>query len=206
MSAQENDAGNCWLVIGLGNPGPEYEWSPHNAGFLVIDRLGERNSIRVSRPDSQALVGLGSIAGKDVILAKPQTYMNLSGGSARLLAAKYRVPPGRILIVYDDLDLPWQSVRLRMKGSPAGHNGMKSLVSSLGTQEFPRVRIGIHPGHPLGSGKDFLLSPVKKGQRQEWDSLLDYASQAVESAIADGVEKAMTKFNRRAEGSTKEEA
>jgi PTH1 family peptidyl-tRNA hydrolase len=132
--------------------------------------------------------------------------MNLSGGSVRLLVAKYSLPLSRVLIVYDDLDLPWQSVRLRLKGSAAGHNGMKSLVSSLGSQDFPRLRIGVHPGHPLASGKDFLLAPVRKGQRQEWDPLLDYAVQAVESVIADGVEKAMTKFNRRAEGSTKEEA
>jgi PTH1 family peptidyl-tRNA hydrolase len=195
-----------WLVVGLGNPGPEYDWSPHNAGFLVVDRLAERHNIRVTRPDSQALVGLGTISGEQVILAKPQTYMNLSGGSVRLLVAKYSLPLSRVLIVYDDLDLPWQSVRLRLKGSAAGHNGMKSLVSSLGSQDFPRLRIGVHPGHPLASGKDFLLAPVRKGQRQEWDPLLDYAVQAVESVIADGVEKAMTKFNRRAEGSTKEEA
>lgn len=194
-----------WLVIGLGNPGPEYEQSPHNAGFMVVDRVAQRNSIRVTRPDSQAYVGAGRIAGKEVILAKPQTYMNLSGGSARLLAAKHEVPLSRLLVVYDDLDLPWQSVRLRLKGSAAGHNGMKSLVGSLGSEEFPRVRIGIHPGHPLPSGKDFLLSPFNKGQRQELDALLDYASEAVESAIADGVEKAMTKYNRRAEGLTRED-
>lgn len=194
-----------WLVVGLGNPGPEYEASPHNVGFMVVDRVAQRNSIRVTRPDSQALIGVGRVSGKDVMLAKPQTYMNLSGGSVRQLALKHSVPLDRILVVYDDLDLPWQSVRLRLQGSPAGHNGMKSMVASLGSQEFPRVRIGVHPGRPLSSGKDFLLSPFHKAQRQELDSLLDYASEAVESAIADGVEKAMTKFNRRAEGSTKEE-
>lgn len=197
--------GETWLVVGLGNPGPEYEYSPHNMGFLVAERLGERNSIRLTRPDSLALVGIGSIAGVPVVVAKPQTYMNLSGGSVKLLRAKYEVPVDRILVVYDDLDLPWPSVRIRPKGSPAGHNGMKSLVSSLGSQEFPRLRVGVHPGHPLGSGKDFLLTPMKKAQREEAVSVLDYASEAVETVVAEGVEKAMAKYNRRAPGS-KEEA
>ncbi|MBL8212424.1 MAG: aminoacyl-tRNA hydrolase [Bryobacterales bacterium] len=198
-------SGGTWLVVGLGNPGPEYEYSPHNIGFLVAERLGERNSIRITRPDSLALVGIGSISGAPVVIAKPQTYMNLSGGSVKLLRAKYEVPVDRILVVYDDLDLPWPSVRIRMKGSPAGHNGMKSLVSSLGSQEFPRLRVGVHPGHPLGSGKDFLLTPMKKAQREEAAPVLDYASEAVEAVVAEGVEKAMAKYNRRAPGS-KEEA
>lgn len=195
-----------WLVVGLGNPGPEYERSPHNFGFLVLDRVAERNNIRITRPDSQALVGVGSIAGVPVILAKPQTYMNLSGGPVAKLAQKHEAPVERILVVYDDLDLPWSSLRIRQKGSPAGHNGMKSVTAGLGSQEFPRMRIGVHPGHPLSSGTDFLLSPIQKGRREEVDSLLDYASQAVEAIIADGVEKAMTKFNRRAGGLKEEEA
>lgn len=198
-------SGDTWLVVGLGNPGPEYEYSPHNIGFLVAERLGERNSIRVTRPDSLALVGIGSISGVPVVVAKPQTYMNLSGGSVKLLRAKYEVPVDRILVVYDDLDLPWPSVRIRPRGSPAGHNGMKSMVSSLGSQEFPRLRVGVHPGHPLGSGKDFLLTPMKKAQREEAAAVLDYASEAVEAVVAEGVEKAMAKYNRRAPGS-KEEA
>ena len=195
-----------WLIVGLGNPGPEYELTPHNLGFLAVDRVAERNAIRISRPDSLALVGVGSIAGKPVLLAKPQTFMNLSGGSVRQLVGKYEIPIHRVLIVYDDLDLPWTSVRIRPQGSPAGHNGMKSMVSSLGSQEFPRLRIGVHPGHPLSSGKDFLLTPMKKAAREELDSLLDYASEAVEFVIAEGVEKAMTKCNRRAQGLNEEEA
>lgn len=195
-----------WLIVGLGNPGPDYESTPHNAGFLAVDRVAERNGIRISRPDSMAMVGVGSVAGKPVMLAKPQTFMNLSGGSVKLLAEKHEVPADRLLVVYDDLDLPWMSVRIRQKGSPAGHNGMKSVVSSLGSQDFPRVRIGIHPGHPLPSGSDFLLSPVRKAQREEWSELLDYASQAVEAIIAEGVEKAMTTHNRRAQGQNEEEA
>ncbi|HUQ93764.1 MAG TPA: aminoacyl-tRNA hydrolase [Bryobacteraceae bacterium] len=195
-----------WLIAGLGNPGPEYEWSPHNMGFLVLDRLAERNSIRITRPDSQAITGVGNISGNPVLLAKPQTYMNLSGGSIRQLLAKHCLPLNCLLIVYDDLDLPWTSVRIRPFGSPAGHNGMRSLVSSLGSQDFPRLRVGVHPGHPLSSGKDFLLASFKKGQREELDSLLDYSSEAVESIISEGVEKAMTRFNRRAQGTNEEEA
>jgi PTH1 family peptidyl-tRNA hydrolase len=195
-----------WLIVGLGNPGPEYELTPHNLGFLTVDRLAQRNGIRISRPDSLAMVGVGSIAGKPVLLAKPQTFMNLSGGSVRQLVGKYEIPVQRVLVVYDDLDLPWTSVRIRPQGSPAGHNGMKSMVSSLGSQEFPRLRIGVHPGHPLSSGKDFLLTPMKKAAREELDSLLDYASEAVEFIIAEGVEKAMTKCNRRAQGLNEEEA
>jgi PTH1 family peptidyl-tRNA hydrolase len=151
-----------WLIVGLGNPGPEYELTPHNLGFLTVDRLAQRNGIRISRPDSLAMVGVGSIAGKPVLLAKPQTFMNLSGGSVRQLVGKYEIPVQRVLVVYDDLDLPWTSVRIRPQGSPAGHNGMKSMVSSLGSQEFPRLRIGVHPGHPLSSGKDFLTTPVRQ--------------------------------------------
>lgn len=200
------DAAETWLVVGLGNPGPEYEYSPHNMGFLVVDRVAERNAIRISRPDSQAIAGTGVVAGNPVLLAKPQTYMNLSGGPVKQLRAKHEIALARLLVVYDDLDLPWASVRIRPSGSPAGHNGMKSLVSSLGSRDFPRLRIGVHPGHPLSSGKDFLLAPMKRGWREELDALLDYASQAVESIISEGVEKAMTRFNRRAQGINEEEA
>ncbi|MCS7023516.1 MAG: aminoacyl-tRNA hydrolase [Bryobacteraceae bacterium] len=195
-----------WLIVGLGNPGPEYEHSPHNMGFLVVDRLAERHSIRLTRPDSQALTGFGQLAGQAVLLAKPLTYMNRSGGSVKQLVAKHQVPLSRTLLIYDELDLPWGSLRVRPKGSAAGHNGVKSVIASLGSMEFPRVRIGVHPGHPLASGTDFLLSAMNRTQRDELDGLLDFASQAVESIVAEGVEKAMAKFNRRARGVKEEEA
>lgn len=196
---------DMWLVAGLGNPGPEYELSPHNIGFLAVDRLAERNQIRVSRPECQALIGKGGFAGQDVILAKPQTYMNLSGPSVKALLAKYEIPLERLVVVQDDLDLPWRSLRIRPRGSPAGHNGMKSLVKSLGSIEFTRVRVGVHPGQPLSSGRDYLLSPVGRGRKEELDEMAGEASLAVESIIADGVEKAMTKHNRRAGGLNEEE-
>jgi PTH1 family peptidyl-tRNA hydrolase len=193
------------LIVGLGNPGPEYERTQHNLGFLVMDRLGERNSIRITRHDSKALAGVGSIAGQPVILAKPQTFMNLSGSSVKALAEKHSVHASHIVLVYDELDLPWTGVRIRPKGSAAGNHGLESVIKSLGTQDFPRVRMGIHPGHPVKDGAQYVLSPFRKAQLQELDELLDHTAAAVESIIAEGVEKSMTKFNRRARGLNKEE-
>jgi peptidyl-tRNA hydrolase, PTH1 family len=188
------------MVVGLGNPGPKYERTLHNLGFLAVDRLAERNGIRVTRPEEKALVGHGRISAAEVVLAKPQTFMNLSGTSVAPLAGRYRADPARLLLLYDDLDLPWTGVRIRPRGSAGGHHGVESVIRSLGTQEFPRVRLGIHPGHPVKHGADYVLSPFRKAQEQELDELLDYVSQAVESTIAEGVEKAMTRFNRRARG------
>jgi PTH1 family peptidyl-tRNA hydrolase len=195
-----------FLVAGLGNPGEEYELSPHNLGFLTVDRLAERHGIRVTRRESQALVGAGEIDGQRVMLAKPQTYMNLSGDSLAPLMQKHEIELGRLIVVYDELDLPWLDVRIKPKGSAAGHNGMKSVIQRLKTSEIIRMRLGIHPGHKLNSGRDFVLAPIKRSQRKELDELLDYAADAVRSIIAEGVEKAMTKYNRRAQGSTTEEA
>lgn len=191
-----------WLVVGLGNPGLQYQWTPHNLGFLAIDRLASQHSIRVTRPEARALVGSGTIAGQDVVLAKPQTFMNLSGSSVKALAEKYEVPPARLLVVYDELDLPWTAVRLRPKGSHGGHHGVESVIKSLGTSDFARLRLGIHPGHPVRDGAEFVLAPFRKAQLDEVAELLDFASQAVESVIAEGVEKSMTRFNRRAQGLT----
>ena len=198
-----------WLVVGLGNPGPEYEWTPHNLGFLTVDRLALSNKIRVDRKDSKALLGVGSFSGKELLLAKPQTFMNVSGPSVKALMEKHAVPASNLIVVYDELDLPWTAVRVRPKGSAAGHNGVDSVIRSIGTMEFPRVRLGIstgeRPGHKAGSGATFVLGPFKKAQMQELDELLDHAARAVESIIAEGVEKSMTKFNRRAQGLNKEE-
>ena len=195
----------AWLVVGLGNPGPEYANTLHNMGFLAIDRLAERNGIRVSRPEAKALVGSGRISGCEAVLAKPQTFMNLSGTSVKPLAEKYGVQPGRVVLLYDELDLPWTGVRIRPKGSAAGHNGVSSVIRSLGTSDFPRIRLGIHPGHPVRNGAEFVLSPLRKVQMDDLDELLDHAAAAVESMVAEGVEKAMTKFNRRARGVEQEE-
>ena len=195
-----------FLVAGLGNPGEEYALSPHNLGFLTIDRLAERHGIRVNRKDSRALVGVGEIDGHPVMLAKPQTFMNLSGTSLAPLMEKHSIGTERLIVVYDELDLPWRSLKIKPKGSAAGHNGMKSVIGSLKTSAIVRVRLGIHPGHPLASGTDYLLAPIGRSQRKELDGFIAYAADAVRSIIAEGVEKAMTTYNRRAPGSKTEEA
>jgi PTH1 family peptidyl-tRNA hydrolase len=193
-----------WLIVGLGNPGPDYEHTYHNLGFLTIDRLAERNRIRVGRNDSKALLGIGTISGHEVLLAKPQTFMNLSGTSVKALAEKHSVETENLLVLYDDLDLPWTGLRIRPKGSAGGHHGIENVIKHLGTQDFPRIRLGIDPGHPR-NGTEFVLSPIRKAQTQDLDELLDHAAAATESVLAEGVVKAMTKFNRRARGLTQEE-
>ena len=195
-----------FLVAGLGNPGEEYVHTPHNLGFLVVDRLAERNGIRITRKDSKALTGVGEIDGHAVMLAKPQTYMNLSGTSLQPLIEKHAIELSRLIVVYDELDLAWGGLKIKPKGSAAGHNGMKSVIANLGSTEITRVRLGIHPGHPLESGKEFLLAPIGRSLKKELDDFIDYGADAVRSIIAEGVEKAMTKFNRRAPGLNTEEA
>ena len=199
----------AFLIVGLGNPGEEYERTPHNLGFRVIDRLAETNSIRVTRKENVSLVGLGRIREVEVALAKPQTYMNVNGPSVRGLLERYELKPDRLLVAYDELALPWGELRVRPKGSDAGHNGVKSLISSLGTNEFPRIRMGIHPGHPVASGKldgqKYVLLPFKRAQWEESEEMVGRAAAAVESVIAEGVEKTMAVYNRRAQGLTEEE-
>src|SRR5919198_1572936 len=168
-----------FLVAGLGNPGEQYANTPHNLGFLVVDRLAETHAIRVSRKDSKALVGVGEIAGRPVMLAKPQTFMNLSGTSLRLLMDKHCFRAPDLILVYDELDLPWTALRIKSKGSGAGHNGVESVISSLGTSDFTRVRLGIHPGHPVRDGAEFVLAPFRLRQRKELDELLARAAEAV---------------------------
>ncbi|HTT64609.1 MAG TPA: aminoacyl-tRNA hydrolase [Bryobacteraceae bacterium] len=193
-----------FLVAGLGNPGEEYADSPHNLGFKVVDRLAEMHGIRVTRRDSKALAGVGQIAGRDVMLAKPQTFMNLSGTSLKPLMEKHSLTAADLILVYDELALPWASLRVKPRGSSAGHNGVDSVIRSLGTDEFVRVRLGIHPGHPLASGIDYLLSPMKRSLQKELEQLVADGADAVVSIITEGVEKAMTKYNRRARGSNEE--
>ena len=171
---------------------------------MVVDRLAEMHGIRVTRRDSQALIGVGHIAGRDAMLAKPQTFMNLSGTSLKPLMEKHSLTAADLILVYDELALPWASLRIKPRGSSAGHNGVESVIRSLGTNEFVRVRLGVHPGHPLASGMDYLLSPFKRSLAKELEQLVADGADAVVSIIAEGVEKAMTKFNRRAQGSNEE--
>lgn len=194
-----------FLVAGLGNPGEDYEFTPHNLGFLVIDRLAESNSIRVSRKECDARVGTGMAGGKRTLLAKPQTFMNESGRSVHGLLERYGLKPDRLIVVYDELDLPWGSLRIRPNGSAAGHNGMKSVIAHLGTQMFPRVRVGVDRGREGGRGAGYLLARLKRSQKQEMEEMAEQAAKAVESILAEGVEKSMAIFNRRAQGSEQEE-
>src|SRR5580658_6801847 len=197
-----------FLIVGLGNPGSEYENTPHNLGFMVIDRLAESNAIRVSRKEKMSLVGLGAIKEKDVALAKPQTFMNLSGPAVKGLLEKYELQPDRLIVVYDELDLPWGTLRIKPKGSAAGHKGIGSVIGALGTNVIMRVRLGIRPvearDHPV-DGEEFVLRPFKRSQKQEVEEVVARGSAAVESILAEGVEKSMTVFNRRAQGSNEEE-
>jgi PTH1 family peptidyl-tRNA hydrolase len=197
-----------FLIVGLGNPGSEYENTPHNLGFMVIDRLAESNSIRVSRKEKMSLVGLGAIVvknvEKNVALAKPQTFMNLSGPAVKGLLEKYELQPDRLIVVYDELDLPWGSLKIKPKGSAAGHKGIGSVIGALGTNVITRVRLGIHPGSPV-AGEEFVLRPFKRSQKQEVEEAVERGAAAVESILAEGVEKSMTVFNRRAQGLNEEE-
>ena len=194
-----------FLVVGLGNPGEQYEFTPHNLGFLAIDRLAERHSIRVTRKESDARVGSGLVRAKRVALAKPQTFMNESGRAVNGLLGRYEVGSDRLIVVYDELDLPWGTLRIKPSGSAAGHNGMKSVIAHVGTQNFARVRMGVDRGREAGRGAGYLLSPLKRSEKQEMDEMALRTAEAVESIIAEGVEKSMAMFNRRAQGLEQEE-
>jgi PTH1 family peptidyl-tRNA hydrolase len=197
-----------YLIVGLGNPGSEYENTPHNLGFKVIDRLAESHAIRVSRKENLSLVGLGAIKDRPVALVKPQTFMNLSGPAVKGLLERYELTVDRLIVVYDELDLTWGTLRIKPKGSAAGHKGIGSVIGALGTNVITRVRLGIRPvearDHPV-DGEEFVLRPFKKSQKQEVEEVVAHGSAAVESILAEGVEKSMTVFNRRAQGSNEEE-
>jgi PTH1 family peptidyl-tRNA hydrolase len=185
------------LIVGLGNPGPEYQWTPHNLGFLAVDEIANRAGIRVERPEAKALVGLGQVAGNDVILAKPQTYMNLSGFSVRDLLEKYELEPADLLVMFDERDLPWGMIRIGERGSPGTHNGAKSVTSALGTQEFARLRLGCGPDHPVEDLAAYVLRPMKKALLEVASEMVVTAGDAVETILIEGISAAMNKYNRR---------
>ena len=185
------------LIVGLGNPGPEYEWTPHNMGFLAIDGIAERAGIRITRPEAKSYVGRGKFAGEEVILAKPQTMMNLSGVAVRMLLEKYECDPAEMIVLTDEVDLPWGMLRIRERGSAGTHNGLKSIVSALGSGEFIRVRLGIKPEKIWGELRDYVLSKLSRADREIAGQMVTDTADAVELIIAEGVDKAMSKFNRR---------
>ena len=194
----------AWLIAGLGNPDAEYAQTPHNLGFMAIDVLAAQSGARVKRKECGALVWQGQLEGRAVLLAKPQTYMNLSGHAVGPLLEKNELGPGNLIVVYDDHNLPWGSLRIRPRGSAGGHHGMESVIAGIGTDEFIRVRLGINPG-ALRAEPEYLLKPLRREQLKELEDFLGYAAQAVVSIISEGAEKAMTRFNRRAQGENEEE-
>ena len=193
-------------IAGLGNPGVRYQHTPHNIGFRIVDELANRHCIRVSRNEGSALTGSGKIRGRDVLIVKPQTFMNNSGAGVSG-ALQYRNLTNRdLIVVYDELDLPWTALRIKKNGSAAGHNGVKSIIAALKTDVFTRVRVGIHPDHPVEDAAAYVLAPFEREMREQVDEVVSYTADAVESIFAEGAIKAMAKFNRRARSIQEEEA
>jgi PTH1 family peptidyl-tRNA hydrolase len=185
------------LIVGLGNPGPEYARTPHNLGFLAVDAIAERARIRVERPEAKSLVGLGQFAGQQIALAKPHTMMNLSGLAVRGLLERFECGPEEMVVLYDDVALPWGMLRIRERGSAGSHNGLKSIIGTIGTNEFPRVRMGIQPEHPLDDLAAYVLRPMRKAELEIAAEMTGQAAEAVELILTRGVAHAMNRFNRR---------
>jgi len=192
------------LIVGLGNPGVEYQFTPHNAGFLAIDRIAERCGAVVANRRCKALTGTARIAGRQVVLAKPETYMNLSGASVAALVKELELECGKdLIVVFDELALPLGNLRVRQRGGAGGHNGAKSILGALGTEEWPRVRIGTAPDeiHAAESARedraDYVLRPFSKSELAVLDKSLDDAARAVETILTEGVDVAMNLYNRR---------
>jgi PTH1 family peptidyl-tRNA hydrolase len=179
------------LIVGLGNPGVEYQFTPHNLGFLTIDRIASERGVEVRNRQCRALTGRTRIGEAEVLLAKPETFMNLSGLSVQELMARYELrPESDLIVIYDELDLPMGTIRIRKRGRSAGHNGMKSIIGALGTEEFLRVRLGIAP-------EKKILKPFRRRQLKAVDEVLDCAAEAVQVILTEGPEAAMNRFNRR---------
>jgi PTH1 family peptidyl-tRNA hydrolase len=188
------------LIVGLGNPGIEYQFTPHNMGFLAVDRIAEECGVRVNNRHCRAQTARTRLAGHEVVLAKPETFMNLSGASVGELLREYEAKPEEdLILLYDELDLPFGTLRVRPRGRSAGHNGVQSIIGTLGTQEFTRIRLGIGPDHPVGDGARYVLTPFKKAQLEVVSEVLDQASDAVRVILADSVQTAMNRFNRKPE-------
>ncbi len=189
------EASRMYLIVGLGNPGTQYAGTRHNVGWEVIERLSSRHRIPVKRRTMRSVLGDGVIEGKRAILARPMTYMNLSGEAVGAISRMYRIPPEQIIVVVDDVALPLGRLRLRLKGSCGGHNGLESIERHLSTQEYPRVRIGVGGARP-GELIDHVLSKFRPDERAAIAEALDLAADAVEMALRDGFEQAMNVYNR----------
>ncbi len=188
---------NMYMIAGLGNPTKEYDRTRHNVGFAVIDELADRYGIDVSERKHRALCGRGAIEGQKVLLVKPQTFMNLSGESLRALTDYYKVFPEELIVIYDDISLPPGQLRIRLKGSAGGHNGIKNIIAHLGTQEFPRIKVGVGEKPPRMDLKDYVLSRFSKGEQELMDAAFREAAQAAVMMICDGADRAMNHFNTK---------
>lgn len=190
------------LIVGLGNPGREYEFTPHNVGFLVIDRLADDLGVQVRNRQSKALTAAAHMGPEAVVLAKPETYMNLSGLAVRGLLDKLELrPEGDLIVIQDELDFPFGTMRIQRARSSAGHNGIESIIDSLGTKDFLRVRIGVAPEHKPRDGKEYLLSALRKAQLKALDPVLNDAVEAAKMIVEQGPAAAMQRFNRKPESS-----
>ncbi len=193
------------VIAGLGNPGVRYQATPHNFGFWVVDELAKRHQIRIAKNESGALTGSGWIRDHDVILVKPQTFMNNSGAGISAVLAYRNLGPESLIVIHDELDLPWTALRIKTDGSAAGHNGVKSIIAALKTNVFIRVRVGIRPNHAIDDAAEYVLAPLERDMQPEVDEMVSYTADAVETIVAEGAVKAMAKFNRRARGSKEED-
>jgi PTH1 family peptidyl-tRNA hydrolase len=187
------------LIVGLGNPGVQYAWTPHNLGFLSVDRIAERAGIRVERPEGKSLAGLGRFGGQEIALVKPQTMMNLSGLAVREWLQRLECLPEHLVVLYDDVALPWGMLRIRERGTAGGHNGLKSVIGAVGTDEFPRVRLGVQPDHPVGDLAEYVLRPMRKADLETAAGMTEEAADAVELMLTQGTPQAMNRYNRRVE-------
>jgi PTH1 family peptidyl-tRNA hydrolase len=187
------------VIVGLGNAGMQYAFTPHNLGFLAVDRIAERAGVRVERPEAKSLAGFGKYGGQDVVLAKPQTMMNLSGLAVRDLLQRLECAPENLIVLYDDVALPWGMLRIRERGTAGGHNGLKSVISVVGTDEFPRVRMGVQPDHPVGDLAAYVLRPISRADLEIAAGMTEEAADAVDLMLTQGMPQAMNRFNRRVE-------
>ena len=193
-SEMATEAGN-WLIAGLGNPGAEYERTRHNLGFMLVDLIASEHGCQVKRSECRALIGRAEVDGQTVELAKPQTYMNLSGESVKCLLQKDGRHRERLIVISDDLALPFGKIRLRPQGTHGGQNGLRSIIDSLGTNEFIRLRIGIQPEHPISNAKNFVLERFSKVEAGKVEDILKTGADAVRAILKHGVDKAMAEFN-----------
>ena len=185
-----------WLVVGLGNPGPKYDWTRHNMGFLVIDALADRLDVPVQRLRFRALTNTAVLGGRSVLLMKPTTYMNLSGESVGEAARFYKIPPDHVLVISDDVALAQGRLRIRRSGSAGGHNGLKNIIAHLGTDAFPRVRVGVgDKPHPDSDMADWVLAKCTGQDRKDLEAAIDRAADAVTCLLEQGVDAAMSRYN-----------